>query len=65
MKKYKIAFSGTYDIDNFGDHLFPIIFKYFLRKKNIDFEADLYSPFETIEGFGLNNKIHSLKASDT
>ena len=35
MKKYKIAFSGTYDIDNFGDHLFPIIFKNFLRKKNL------------------------------
>ena len=65
MKKYKIAFSGTYDIDNFGDHLFPIIFKNFLRKKNIDFEADLYSPFETIEGFGLNNKIHSLKRLNT
>lgn len=25
----KIAFTGVYDIANYGDHLFPIIFDYF------------------------------------
>ena len=27
MKKIKIAFTGVFDIDNFGDHLFPIYLK--------------------------------------
>mgnify|MGYP007008069607 CR=1 FL=1 len=31
MKKIKIAFTGVFDIDNFGDHLFPIIFENSLR----------------------------------
>ena len=41
MKKIKIAFTGVFDIDNFGDHLFPIIFENSLRKRKIDVEKEI------------------------
>ena len=48
MKKIKIAFTGVFDIDNFGDHLFPIIFENSLRKRKIDVELFLFSPYTRI-----------------
>lgn len=55
-RKYRVAFTGVFDIDNFGDHLFPIIFEKNL--KNI--EVFLFSPFESVQGFGLNKKVYPL-----
>lgn len=65
MKNIKIAFTGTFDIDNFGDHLFPVIFKKMMEKKNISIDMDLFSPFEAIEGFQQNNKIYKLELLDS
>ena len=48
MKKIKIAFTGVFDIDNFGDHLFPIIFENSLRKRKIDVELFLFSPYDLV-----------------
>ena len=33
MKKYNIAFTGVFDIENYGDHLFPLIFREKMKKK--------------------------------
>jgi len=55
MKKIKIAFTGVFDIDNFGDHLFPIIFENSLRKRKIDVELFLFSPYESTQGFANSN----------
>ena len=57
MKKIKIAFTGVFDIDNFGDHLFPIIFENSLRKRKIDVELFLFSPYESTQGFGIAKKV--------
>ncbi len=35
MLNVNIAFTGVYDIDNFGDHLFPIVFKEALKLRNM------------------------------
>ena len=42
MKKIKIAFTGVFDIDNFGDHLFPIIFENSLRKRMLNCSSFLH-----------------------
>lgn len=61
MKKIKIAFTGVFDIDNFGDHLFPIIFENSLRKRKIDVELFLFSPYESTQGFGIAKKAYSIR----
>ena len=61
MKKIKIAFTGVFDIDNFGDHLFPIIFENSLRKRKIDVELFLFSPYESTQGFGIAKKVYSIR----
>lgn len=38
--KPRIAQIGTFDVENFGDLLFPTILKFFMKK----YEVDLYSP---------------------
>lgn len=35
MKKYNIAFTGVFDIENYGDHLFPLIFREKMKKKEL------------------------------
>lgn len=61
MKKIKIAFTGVFDIDNFGDHLFPVIFENSLRKRKIDVELFLFSPYESTQGFGIAKKVYSIR----
>ena len=33
MKKYNIAFTGVFDIENYGDHLFPLVFREKMKEK--------------------------------
>lgn len=65
MKKIKIAFTGVFDIDNFGDHLFPIIFENSLRKRKIDVELFLFSPYESTQGFGIAKKVYSIREMES
>lgn len=61
MMSVNIAFTGVYDIDNFGDHLFPIVFKKAMKKRNIDCNLFLFSPTSREkQGFHQENKIYSL-----
>ena len=41
---YKIAICGTFDVENYGDVLFPTILELALKKRGIDFESYLFSP---------------------
>lgn len=45
---YSVAQFGTFDINNYGDQLFPIILKYALTKRLNRVKIDLYSPLSTI-----------------
>lgn len=35
--EYNIALSGTFDVENYGDLLFPEIFKRAMKKRGLDF----------------------------
>lgn len=47
----KIAILGTFDVDNYGDCLFPDVIRFGLDNLNLDFEIDCFSP---------TNKVSSL-----
>ena len=58
MKK-KIAQIGTFDVENFGDLLFPVIMEYYMR----DYEIDLFSPRgNCIKPFEKEKFVYSLDA---
>lgn len=57
----RIAFTGVFDIDNYGDHLFPIIFADNLRRRHIEAELFLFSPFSGEQGFGQHQPIYALR----
>ena len=41
---YRIALSGTFDVENYGDLLFPVIFERAMKKRGLDYELVLFSP---------------------
>lgn len=45
--KYNIALSGTFNVENFGDLMFPEVFKMSMQKRGLDFELFLFSPGKT------------------
>ncbi len=44
--EYNIALSGIFDVENYGDLLFPEIFKRAMEKRGLNFNQFLFSPFE-------------------
>ena len=42
--KYNIAISGTFNVENYGDLMFPVVFKKAVEKRGLDFELFLFSP---------------------
>lgn len=62
--KYNIAFTGVFDIANFGDHLFPMLFETELRKRGVDMELYLFSCIECEQAFGGKRHVYALKNLD-
>lgn len=58
-KKYVIAFSGVFNIANYGDHLFPIIYKKWMEINGIDCEIDLFSSIECSNAFFSDIHVYS------
>lgn len=44
--KYNIAICGTFNVENYGDVMFPVIFEKAMRERNLDFDLYLFSPGE-------------------
>ena len=44
MKKYQIALAGTFDVENYGDLMFPAVFDMAMRERGLDFDLTLFSP---------------------
>lgn len=44
MKTYNIAFAGTFDIENYGDLMFPIVFEKAMKKRGMNLKVFLFSP---------------------
>ncbi len=57
----KIAFSGIFDIANYGDHLFPLVFEKKLMDMGVDCELFLFSCFECKQALGMNKQVYALK----
>ena len=55
--KYTIALSGTFDVENYGDLLFPEIFKKAMEKRGLNFELVLFSPDASQEEKALDASI--------
>ena len=62
-KKLKIAFSGVFDLANYGDHLFPIVFKSMMEKRGLEAELYLFSPIACNEALN-ENKVPVYALSD-
>lgn len=56
----RMAIIGVFDLDNYGDHLFPMMIENYLFKADIQAELVLYSNFETEEGFKTGRHIYSI-----
>ncbi len=64
--KYNIAICGTFNVDNYGDVMFPEIFKKAMLKRGLDFELFLISPCNTTEKTMCpNTKVYSISELDT
>lgn len=61
MKKIRIAFCGVFDLANYGDHLFPIVFKTQMEKRGFDIELVLFSPLKNQQLFNGNIPVNVLK----
>ena len=46
-KKYHIAITGTFDVENYGDLMFPVVFEKAMRKRGLNFDLFLFSPSRT------------------
>lgn len=56
----KIAFSGVFDLKNYGDHLFYILFEKMLESRNIEFNMDLFSPYEFKQDFYETRPVYAI-----
>ena len=45
--KYNIALFGTFNVENYGDLMFPEVFRKSMEKRGLDFELFLFSPGES------------------
>src|SRR5574344_1460557 len=57
----KIAFTGVFDLENYGEHVFPIIFKSECDKRSIDADIYLFSCFENKYVFGEEKNVYPME----
>ncbi|EOZ7528190.1 polysaccharide pyruvyl transferase family protein [Enterobacter quasiroggenkampii] len=61
----KIAFTGVYDIANYGDHLFPIIFDKIMKMKGLNIKLYLFSPVGGTQSLSLNEIVYPLNEMES
>lgn len=64
-KHIRIAFTGVFDLANYGDHLFPEIFKTQLSRRGVDCELVLFSVFSCHQAFNPLVPVHSIHELET
>lgn len=72
--KYNIAICGTFNVENYGDVMFPEVFKMEMKKRGLDFNLFLFSPGATTDktlapdvkvySVGEMSKIHTANPLD-
>ena len=62
MKRYTIALAGTFDVENYGDLMFPVIFERAMLKRGLNFETVLFSPSDKApEALNKDRTVYSYK----
>ena len=56
----RIAFSGVFDIANYGDHLFPFLFEEWMRAAGEACETELYSVLPGAQSLGTGREVFAL-----
>ncbi|MDQ1498023.1 MAG: hypothetical protein QOI86_1363, partial [Actinomycetota bacterium] len=54
MVAARVALWGTFDVDNYGDHLFPRVAAHELRRRLPEAVVDAYSPYGWLHPTGLD-----------
>lgn len=63
--KYNIAISGTFNVENYGDLMFPVIFKKAMEKRGLDFNLFLFSPERSCpKALDENTYVYSISEID-
>ncbi len=58
--KYRVAFCGVFDLVNYGDHIFPVVFEEELRKRGLDLDLILFSNEECTQDFNGVKQIYNI-----
>ncbi len=58
--KYHVGFCGVFDLPNYGDQLFPLIFKKEMEERGMELELDLFSICEGGQTLGLGSDVHTM-----
>lgn len=59
LKQYTIALCGAFDINSYGDSLFPLAFEYEMRKRLPIKEIVLFAPKGKVECISYQNYVHA------
>ncbi|RKJ51152.1 hypothetical protein D7Y05_04285 [bacterium 1XD42-54] len=59
-RKIRIAFTGVFDLANYGDHLFPNIFENQMKKRGLECEITLFSVFACEQAFEEGRHVYSI-----
>ena len=62
MKEYNIALAGTFDVENYGDLMFPEVFDRAMKKRDLKFNLFLFSPSDKAkEALNESRMVYSFK----
>ncbi len=60
MKKLKVALFGTFDVENYGDCLFPLIVRHQMDQRALDAELTCFSPTSRMPRIADYPSVHAL-----
>ena len=62
MRKYNIALAGTFDVENYGDLMFPDVFERAMKERGLNFNMFLFSPSDKApEALNDSRMVYSFK----
>lgn len=58
---YRIAFTGVFDLENYGDQLFPLIFEAEMQKRKMKFQLYLFGVNECNSTLGESRPVYAIR----
>src|SRR5215204_5134149 len=53
---------GTFDVENYGDLLYPLVFRYLLKQRNPGLDLRVYSPLSGAAPYEAGFETHSIQS---